>query len=127
MRDTILIVDDESVIVLGLMAQIEDLGVDVCGWAAQGEEAVRMAEAHQPGIVLVDVRLKGSMDGVEAARAIQQKVGSRIIFLTGSRDAATLARIAGAGASSVLFKPVSDIQLRDAIGLARESAAPLRP
>jgi len=68
----------------------------------------------------MDMRLRGERDGVDAALAIHERVGSKLIFVTGSREPATLDRIGLDHPAAVLFKPVSDRQLRTAIvGVAR--------
>lgn len=111
----ILVVEDEFLIAQGLCLQIEDMGLAVCGTAASADEAVAMAQEHRPSVVLMDMRLQGDKDGVDAAIDIHYKVGSRVIFITGSREPATMARIQMDHPSAVLFKPISDEQLRAAI------------
>ena len=114
----VLIVDDEFLIVMGLSMQVEDMGLEVCATAATAEDAIAFAQRHRPAIVLMDVRLQGDKDGVDAALAIQQTVGSKVIFITGSREPATAARMNLGPATTVLFKPVSEWQLRTAIQAA---------
>jgi two-component system, response regulator PdtaR len=79
-------VDDEFLIVMSLSTLIEDLGMDVCATAAAADDAVALAQERHPSIVLMDVRLQGEKDGVDAAIAIHENVGSKIVFLTGSRE-----------------------------------------
>ncbi len=93
LQDQVLIVDDEFLIVMGLQDLIEDLGWEVCATAANADDAIAAARKYRPAIVLMDVRLQGDKDGIDAARAIQESVGSKVIFITGSREPATLARI----------------------------------
>lgn len=117
--NSVLIVDDEFLIVEFLTIMMEDFGLDVCGSAATADEAVRLAQLHQPEVVLMDMRLKGQKDGVDAALIIYETVGSKVIFITGSREPATVKRIDSDHPVCVLFKPVSDAQLRHAVNLAR--------
>jgi DNA-binding NarL/FixJ family response regulator len=112
------VVDDEFLIAEGLTLQLQDLGITVCGTAASADEAVSLVQDKRPAVVLMDVRLGGAKDGVDAALAIHATVGSKVIFVTGSREAATLARISQDHPTGVLFKPVSDWQLRQAIEAA---------
>ena len=112
------VVDDEFIIAEGLTIQLEDLGMTVCGTAATADDAVALAQAKRPAVVLMDVRLQGEKDGVDAAIAIHETVGSKVIFITGSREPATMARIQLDHPSGVLFKPISDWQLRQAIDKA---------
>lgn len=114
----VVVVDDEFLIVEGLSLQLEDLGMTVCGTASSADEAVAMVQAKRPDVVLMDVRLGGAKDGVDAALAIHATVGSKVIFVTGSREPATMDRISLDHPAGVLFKPVSDWQLRDAIQAA---------
>ena len=118
MQDCVLVVDDEFLIADAFCMQVEDMGMAVCGTAATADEAVAQAETHRPSIVLMDVRLRGDKDGVDAALVIHRTVGSKVIFITGSREQATIARIQLAQPFAVLFKPVSDLQLRNAIEAA---------
>lgn len=118
LRDHVLIVDDEFLIVMGLHMQVEDMGREVCATAATAEDAIEAAQKHRPMIVLMDVRLQGERDGIDAARVIYDTVGSKVIFITGSREPATVARIEQDHPCAVLFKPVSDRQLRAAIDAA---------
>lgn len=112
---SVLVVDDEFIIAQGLSMQIEDMGLTVCGTAATADDAIHEAQTHRPSVVLMDMRLQGEKDGVDAALAIHETVGSKVIFVTGSRENATLDRIKLDHPSSVLFKPVSDKDLREAV------------
>lgn len=110
-RDRVLIVDDEFIIAQTLSIYVEDMGLGVCGTAASADEAIALAVDHRPFIVLMDMRLQGARDGVDASQEIHERVGSKVIFITGSREPATLARIEGDHPAAVLFKPVSEGQL----------------
>jgi len=118
LEDCVAVVDDEFLIAAGLTMQLEELGMTVCGTAATAEEAVALVQANRPAVVLMDVRLAGEGDGVDAALAIHATVGSKVIFVTGSREPATLDRIQQDHPAGVLFKPVTDRQLREAIDQA---------
>jgi len=111
----VLVVEDEFLIAQGLCLQVEDIGLPVCATVATADDAVAAALLHRPMLVLMDVRLQGDADGVDAALAIHDHVGSKVIFVTGSREPATLDRIELDHPSAVLFKPVSDRQLQTAI------------
>ncbi|KQZ06559.1 histidine kinase [Caulobacter sp. Root1455] len=114
----VLVVDDEFLIAEGLSMQVEDMGLTVCGTAPSADEAVALAQSCRPGVVLMDMRLQGDKDGVDAALAIYDTVGSKVIFVTGSREPATMDRIRLDHPAGVLFKPVSDHQLKAAIEAA---------
>ena len=72
-RKRILIVEDETITALHLRQDLHRLGYQVSGSATSGEEAVLMAEQLNPDLVLMDVKLAGNMDGVEASQRIQEK------------------------------------------------------
>ncbi len=115
LAETVLIVDDEAIIGLSLRMQVEQMGLPVCGIAATASSAVALAQLHRPRVVLMDVRLRGDQDGVDAALAIHETVGSKVIFITGSQESATRARIEQDHPAAILFKPLSERQLEKAI------------
>jgi DNA-binding NarL/FixJ family response regulator len=115
------VVDDEFIIAEGLSLQLEDMGMTVCGTAATADAAVALVQAKRPALVLMDVRLEGDKDGVDAAIAIHETVGSKVIFVTGSREPATMERIQLDHPAGVLFKPITDRQLKQAIDAALAS------
>ncbi len=114
-QNRVLIVDDEFLIVMGLAMVVEEMGMEVCASAATADDAVALAQEHRPSIVLMDMRLQGDKDGVDAALAIHETVGSKVVFITGSREQETALRIRLDHPSAVLYKPVSDCQLRATI------------
>jgi two-component system, response regulator PdtaR len=120
LRDCVLVVEDEILIAELWCMILEDLGVTVCGTASTAAIAIALAEEHRPRIILMDVRLKGPLDGIDAAIAIHASVGSKIIFLTGSREQQTLMRIQQGHPTAVLFKPVSQHQLQTAVEAAMQ-------
>ena len=82
MSRRILVVEDELIIQLDLRYQLEQLGYEVAGIASSGEDAVTQAARLQPDLILMDVRLRGAMDGVEAAREICAQRVVPVIYLT---------------------------------------------
>ena len=111
----ILVVDDEFLIADLLSMMLEEMGLDVCASAASAEEAIAMVQRHEPGLVLMDVRLKGAKDGVDAANEICAIRPVPIIFITGSREQETVQRIEEGQRGPVLFKPVRFDQLRQEV------------
>jgi CheY-like chemotaxis protein len=116
----ILVVEDEFLIADLFACEIEAMGRKVCGIADTAQKAIALAREHRPALVLMDVRLKGMEDGIDASIAIHNAVGSKVIFVTGSREPANLKRIELDHAETVLFKPIRGYELR----LAIEAAMP---
>ena len=108
----VLVVDDEQLIALGLTVTLRDMGLRVCGMAATAAKAVELALEHRPSLVLMDVRLRGQADGVDAAIEIHRTVGAPVIFITGSREPETVERIRQDHPAGVLFKPILPIHLK---------------
>jgi two-component system, cell cycle sensor histidine kinase and response regulator CckA len=82
MKARILIVEDESIVQLDLQHRLERMGHSVVGTASNGEEAVAKAVQLKPDVVIMDVRLDGSMDGIEAARRIRTQQATAIVYVT---------------------------------------------
>ena len=114
----VLVVEDEFLIAELLELVLSDMGLTVCASAATAAEAIALAERHAPRLVLMDVRLKGPGDGVDAAIAIHRSLGAKVIFITGSREPETVARIAQGHPTAVLFKPIRLTELKQAVRAA---------
>jgi len=91
-KASILIVEDEQVVALDLRSSLETAGYRVVGQTGRGEDALRQAAALQPDLVLMDIGLRGDMDGTEAASQIRAELHLPVIFLTAFADEATLRR-----------------------------------
>lgn len=111
----ILIVEDDQIVQLHLRTIIEDLGYEVTDVAESYEQALSCAERLEPHAVIMDVRLSGSPDGIEAARALRERHGLDVVFLTAYADEETVGRAEGVGAAAYLVKPFSKPQLRAAL------------
>jgi CheY-like chemotaxis protein len=88
----ILIVEDEQLVADDLRETLEHLGYNVPALVASGEEAISIAETLQPDLVLMDIRLEGEMDGIEASLEIQSRFNLPVVYLTANADRATLER-----------------------------------
>ena len=107
----ILIVEDEAVASMLLKKQLERLGYTVGGTAATGEDAIDCARQSDFDLVLMDIRLAGEMDGIQAAQGIRMIKKIPIIFLTGYQDEEILARALNVNPAAYLIKPVKTDQL----------------
>jgi DNA-binding NarL/FixJ family response regulator len=103
----VLIVEDEFFVALDLETTLQRAGFEVVGVARNAADAVRLAEAHQPSVVVMDVRIVGERDGIDAAIEIFQRFGIRSVFATAHHDPLTITRAAPANAAGWLVKPYS--------------------
>lgn len=78
----ILVVEDEAIIRADLRSKVERLGYEVCGMAFSGEDAIRKADDTAPDLILMDVRLRGNMTGLEAALQIRKRRNVPVIYIT---------------------------------------------
>jgi CheY-like chemotaxis protein len=114
----VILVEDESLISEMLGDMLEDLGHTVCGTLASGEGVVSEVLKEEPDLVIMDIKLKGVMTGIEAARAIKQARDIPIIYLTGYSDDGVVKQARETGAAGYLVKPVSKSDLRECIDRA---------
>ena len=115
---SILLVEDEAVIARDLEDTLTRLGYRVSGIASEGTEAIAMARELHPQLVVMDVSLRGDVDGIEAACVIQEDAPVPVIFLTGHSDTETLQRAVMTGPLGYLIKPFQEDDLRCAIEVA---------
>ena len=114
----ILVVEDESVTALDIRAQLEDLGYAVPATVFSGQEAIKAAEATQPDLVLMDIHLRGAMDGIEAAQHIHDHLDIPIVYLTAFADESTIQRAKAAEPFGYLLKPFEEKALHSTIEMA---------
>ena len=125
---SVLIAEDETIIRIDLRGQLEEAGYVVCGEARDGKEAVELARATEPDIVLLDVKMP-DLDGIEAARRILQARSVPILLLTAYTDEKLVQRAGAAGVFAYLVKPYNPNELVPAIETAvarHEETAALR-
>ncbi len=118
MTATILIVEDESIVAQDIQMTLEELGYQVVAIADSGELAIQVAINLQPNLILMDIRLLGEMDGIEAAFFITEQVNIPIVYLTAHGDEETLARAKLTTPFGYLIKPFSERELRITIEIA---------
>ena len=115
---SIMIVEDEAITALELQAQLEDWGYGVPAIAMTGKEALEKAEETQPDLVLMDIVLKGDMDGIEAAQQIRARYDIPVVYLTAYADKNTLARSKVTEPYGYILKPFDDRELQVVISIA---------
>jgi PAS domain S-box-containing protein len=117
-KTTVLIVEDEAIVAADLAGKLGQLGYEVVATAATGEEAVELACHLMPRVVLMDIWLKGPMDGIEAAEAIRHRIDVPVIYLTAHSDSATLTRAKLTGPFGYVLKPFEERELATTIEMA---------
>lgn len=119
---TLLVVEDEAVVAMDIAGQLRDMGYRVCGCVDNGRDAIVRARADRPDLVLMDVVLRGDMDGIAAAATIGAELQIPILFLTAYSDDQTVDRAAGAMPYGYLTKPFQGRELRAVIEVALRKA-----
>lgn len=114
----ILVVEDEQLVANDLREMLEHLGYQVPRLVASGEEAVELVTAVCPELVLMDIRLKGEMDGVSAAEQIQSRCQVPIVYLTANTDPYTLDRVKATHPFGYILKPFDEVSLSTTIEIA---------
>lgn len=117
-KTKILIVEDESIVAIDIQDSLTHLGYDVPHIVDTGTEAIQMAQAFIPDLVLMDIHLKGEMDGIEAAEYIYHQLNIPIIYLTANADETTFAKAKLTGPFGYLLKPFQETELHTTIGIA---------
>ena len=107
-QNKILIVEDEFLLAMHMEEVLTGAGFKVVGEASAGDEAIHLAAQTTPDLVMMDVNIRGPIDGVDVATKIWDRFGIRSLFLTGNADIARSPRAAEAHAVGVLEKPISD-------------------
>ncbi|MBP1648872.1 MAG: multi-sensor hybrid histidine kinase [Bacteroidetes bacterium] len=118
MSISILVVEDESIVAKDIVNRLKHLGYTVTGTVASGEEAVRAATLRPPDLVMMDIMLKGNMDGIEAARRILETLDIPVVYLTAYADEKTLHRAKVTEAFGYLLKPFEERELHITIEIA---------
>jgi DNA-binding NarL/FixJ family response regulator len=106
----ILIVEDQALVALDLREYLTGMGMTVVGVVDSAAAAVDTAVRERPDVVLMDIRLQGERDGVDAALDLQ-RLDMAIVFLTAHSDRATLERVRRSAPFGYLLKPIQDYEL----------------
>jgi DNA-binding NarL/FixJ family response regulator len=119
-----LIVEDEIIIALALEADLNELGFDVCGAAANAREALSLAMDDTPDIAVIDIYLNGARDGIETARMLRELRNVPVVFVTAySDEEGILERVARqVPGAPILNKPLYGHRLADAIAEVAQTA-----
>ena len=114
----ILIVEDERIMALDLRHRVQQLGHEPVGIVGSGKDAIEHALTLRPDLILMDILLKGPIDGIQAAQAIRSQYACPVIYLTAHADQSTIDRAKVTEPAGYLVKPVRQRELQTAIELA---------
>ncbi|MCK4250879.1 PAS domain S-box protein [candidate division WOR-3 bacterium] len=117
-RTKILIVEDEKIVAVDIKNTLLHLGYAVCGIALSGEDALKQIKETQPALVLMDIVLKGDMDGIETAEHVRHRFNTPVIYLTAYADHKTLERAKITEPFGYIIKPFEEKELYTAIEMA---------
>lgn len=118
MSINILVIEDESIVRKDIEQTLEKIGYNVIGAADNGEDAIDLAVRFRPDVILMDIMLKGDMNGIAAAEEIKRTLDVPIIFLTAYADRSTLGEAKLAEPHGYVLKPFKDVDLQTSIEMA---------
>jgi diguanylate cyclase (GGDEF)-like protein len=122
----VLVVEDERIVALDLRGALESLGYTVVGTAATADEALRVVDERHPDLVLMDIRIAGPSDGIQAAGILRARYQLPVVYLTANADTSMLERALATEPAGYLVKPYNPHSLRTTIEVAlRRHAAEL--
>jgi CheY-like chemotaxis protein len=114
----VLIVEDEGIVAMNTKLQLLAMGYRVLPIAISGRTALTLTERDRPDLVLMDIKLRGRMDGIETARHIWERFRIPVLYVSAHSDEQTLKRAQGTKHFGFLQKPYEEHQLQDAIDCA---------
>jgi PAS domain S-box-containing protein len=117
-RSKVMVVEDEALIALDIQKQLIQAGFGVTGRAPTAARAFQLIEQETPDIVLMDIKLKGDIDGIQAASIIRSRYALPVIYLTSHSDQATLDRAQATEPYGFLLKPFASFGMNAAITMA---------
>jgi CheY-like chemotaxis protein len=121
-RKRILIVEDEMITAIDEQQCLESLGYEVIGIVASGEEAVELTKKERPDLVLMDITLKGEMDGIQAAWKIRDDFNIPVVFVTAHGDKAAFEAENMSASTGYIIKPFDKNALKDNIEATLEES-----
>jgi len=114
----IMVVDDESAIIMQLEERLRTMGYEVVGTAASGQEAVDKARRLAPDVILMDIVMPGKLDGIEAAEAIRAEMDVPVLFVTGYAEDEFVGRAKGVEPFGYIVKPFHESEIKATIEVA---------
>jgi DNA-binding response OmpR family regulator len=118
-----LIIEDEALIAEELSERLSRLGFSVIATVDSADEGIAIATAERPDLVLMDIRLNGEKDGVQAAKQIRQQVDVPIVYVTAYSDRLTVDRASGSDHDGYILKPFHSRELQTTVEVAMQRHA----
>ncbi|MBY0612212.1 MAG: response regulator [Beijerinckiaceae bacterium] len=117
----VLVVEDEMIIALDLESLVIDSGHEVCGLATTGDEAIALAKAERPDVVLSDISLARGTSGMIAAREITSKLDIGVIFISAAIASISPADLEAVRPIALISKPIDPARVRAALDRAEQA------
>jgi PAS domain S-box-containing protein len=114
----ILIVEDEAIIAMEVESQLQSLGYEITSTVDTGQKAIKKAEADKPDLILMDIRIKGEMDGIDTADEIRNRFGIPVIFSTAYLDQERIERAKITMPFGYVLKPIQERDLKVTLEMA---------
>jgi DNA-binding LytR/AlgR family response regulator len=117
-KTNVLVVEDESIVSKDIQHSLKKLGYNVVGAASTGERAFELAQSEKPDIILMDIMLKGDMNGIETASKVKEELQIPVIYLTAYADESTLEKAKVTEPYGYIIKPFKEVDLHTSIEMA---------
>ncbi|MGB1102908.1 MAG: response regulator [Crocinitomicaceae bacterium] len=117
-KTNVLLVEDESIVSKDIQHSLKKLGYNVVGAASTGEKAFELAVSTKPDIILMDIMLKGDINGIQTAEQVKEELNIPVIFLTAYTDEATLSKAKVTEPYGYIIKPFKEVDLHTSIEMA---------
>ena len=111
----VMVVEDEYIIALDLKDRLTRLGYNVPTIATSGREAVKLAKKDKPDLILMDIMLRGEIDGVQAAKSIREKFDIPVLFVSSFSDINSVKRAQKVSPYGYLVKPFTETELKGCV------------
>ncbi|UKN00565.1 response regulator [Paracrocinitomix mangrovi] len=117
-KTNVLVVEDESIVSKDIQHSLKKLGYNVVGAASTGEKAFELASSEKPDIILMDIMLKGDMNGIDTAQKVKEELQIPVIYLTAYADESTLEKAKVTEPYGYIIKPFKEVDLHTSIEMA---------
>lgn len=111
MPKKVMIVEDDFIIRMFIEKVVRSLGAEIVAKASESTEAVELCKKHLPDLVLMDIGIRGKIDGVDTTLQIKKECQTEVIYLTGNSDEKTLERAKATEPYGFIFKPIDEVKL----------------